>query len=206
MFGKAITEEMNDTTLNYYDTNAENFISGTISVDFSDTQNRFLSRLSGKKILDFGCGSGRDTKYFLEQGYDVTATDGSAELCKAASLYTGIEVKHMLFQELSDRNTYDGIWACSSILHLSKEELNSVMTKMSDALTGNGIIYTSFKYGSFEGERNGRYFTDFTIEEFTAFISNIKTLSIKEHWITGDVRPGREDEKWLNLILQKMSS
>ncbi len=197
---------MNDSTLNYYDTNAENFISGTISVDFRDTQNRFLSHLSGKRILDFGCGSGRDTKYFLEKGYEVTAIDGSLELCKAASLYTGIAVKQMLFQELDEKEVYDGIWACSSILHLPKAELKTVMTKMSEALTGNGIIYTSFKYGSFEGERNGRYFTDFTIEDFEAFISDIRTLDMKEYWITGDVRPGREDEKWLNLILQKTNS
>jgi 2-polyprenyl-3-methyl-5-hydroxy-6-metoxy-1,4-benzoquinol methylase len=199
-------ETMNDSTLNYYDTNAENFISGTISVDFRDTQNRFLSHLSGKRILDFGCGSGRDTKYFLEKGYEVTAIDGSLELCKAASLYTGIAVKQMLFQELDEKEVYDGIWACSSILHLPKAELKTVMTKMSEALTGNGIIYTSFKYGSFEGERNGRYFTDFTIEDFEAFISDIRTLDMKEYWITGDVRPGREDEKWLNLILQKTNS
>ena len=196
---------MNDTTLNYYDANAENFIKGTISVDFSATQDKFLSLLSGKKILDFGCGSGRDTKYFLEKGYEVTAIDGSLELCKAASLYTGIEVKHMLFQELNENKSYDGIWACSSILHLPKSELKEVLLKMSEALVTNGIIYTSFKYGVFEGGRNGRYFTDFTIETFESFIEDIRELAIKEHWITGDVRPGREDEKWLNLILQKTS-
>ena len=196
---------MNDTTLNYYDANAENFIKGTISVDFSATQDKFLSLLSGKKILDFGCGSGRDTKYFLEKAYEVTAIDGSLELCKAASLYTGIEVKHMLFQELNENKSYDGIWACSSILHLPKPELKEVLLKMSEALVQDGIIYTSFKYGIFEGERNGRYFTDFTIETFESFIEDIRELAIKEHWITGDVRPGREDEKWLNLILQKTS-
>ncbi|WP_036612687.1 class I SAM-dependent methyltransferase [Oribacterium sp. P6A1] len=196
---------MNDTTLNYYDANAENFIKGTISVDFSATQDKFLSLLSGKKILDFGCGSGRDTKYFLEKGYEVTAIDGSLELCKAASLYTGIEVKHMLFQELNENKSYDGIWACSSILHLPKSELKEVLLKMSEALVQDGIIYTSFKYGIFEGERNGRYFTNFTLETFESFIKDIRELAIKEHWITGDVRPGREDEKWLNLILQKTS-
>ena len=197
---------MNNTTISYYDTNAAEFIKGTLDVDFSTTQKRFLSQLSGKTILDFGCGSGRDTKYFLEQGYDVTAIDGSAELCKAASQYTGIDVRCMLFQDLNESNRYDGIWACSSILHLSKPELKGVLHKMSEALVPDGIIYTSFKYGGFEGERNGRYFTDFTTETFTEFISSIKTLTIKEYWITGDVRPGREEEKWLNLILQKTNS
>ena len=197
---------MTDTTLNYYNNNAETFIKGTVSVDFSDTQDKFLSLLSGKKILDFGCGSGRDTKYFLEKDYEVTAIDGSVELCKAASLYTGIEVKHMLFQELDESAAYDGIWACSSILHLPKSELKEVFLKMSEALAPDGIIYTSFKHGTFEGDRNGRYFTDFTTETFASFIKDVKELVIRDQWITGDVRPGREDEKWLNVILQKTNS
>ena len=197
---------MTDTTLNYYNNNAEAFIQGTISVDFSATQDRFLRLLSGKKILDFGCGSGRDTKHFLEKGFEVAAIDGSVELCKAASLYTGIKVKHMLFLDLDESAAYDGIWACSSILHLPKSELKEVFLKMSEALAPDGIIYTSFKYGTFEGVRNGRYFTDFTTETFASFIKDIKELVIRDQWITGDVRPGREDEKWLNLILEKTNS
>lgn len=197
---------MTNKTLDYYNQNAESFIQGTVSVDFKETQDKFLQSLTGKTILDFGCGSGRDTKYFIESGYAVTAIDGSEELCKSASAYTGIQVKHMLFQDLNEVDCYDGIWACSSILHLPKEELKIVTQKMSRALKPNGIIYTSFKYGNFEGERNGRYFTDFTLDEFKDFISDVKDIAIEEYWITGDVRPGREDEKWLNLILRKIAS
>ena len=197
---------MTNKTLYYYNQNAESFIQGTVSVDFKQTQDKFLQSLTGKSILDFGCGSGRDTKYFIESGYAVTAIDGSEELCKSASAYTGIQVKHMLFQDLDEVDCYDGIWACSSILHLPKEELKIVSQKMSRALKQNGIIYTSFKYGNFEGERNGRYFTDFTLDEFKDFISDVKDIAIEEYWITGDVRPGREDEKWLNLILRKIAS
>ena len=79
-----------------------------------------------------------------------------------ATDYTGIQVKQMLFEELNDRNQYDGIWACAFILHLSREELPDILHKMHQALKRNGIIYTSFKYGTFEGEKNGRYFTYFT--------------------------------------------
>ena len=110
-----------DKTLDYYNKNSQLFVTGTVSVDFKQTQDRFLDRLdSGAYILDFGCGSGRDTKYFLNQGYKVDAIDGSVELCRIASEYTGIEVKQMLFQELEEHKKYDGIWACSSILHLPK--------------------------------------------------------------------------------------
>ena len=197
---------MSNKTIDYYNKNADSFIQGTVSVDFKETQDKFLKLLTGKKVLDFGCGSGRDTKYFLESGFDVTSTDGSEELCKSASTYTGIQVKHMLFQDLNEADCYDGIWACSSILHLSKDELRIVINKMSRALKPNGIIYTSFKYGNFEGERNGRFFTDFTLDVFEDFISDVKDIVIEEYWITGDVRPGREEEKWLNLILRKKTS
>ena len=191
-------------TLHYYNKNAQQFSKETISVDFTKTQDRFLNYLTDKGyILDFGCGSGRDTKYFLDKGFQVKAVDGSKELCRLAAEYTGIKVGQMLFEDLDEKEIYDGIWACSSILHLPKTELTGVIGKMCAALKASGIIYTSFKYGEYEGERNGRYFTDFTIENFRKFIQNIDSVKIEEYWITGDVRQGRGEEKWLNLILRK---
>ena len=193
-----------EKTINYYNTNAKKFATSTVSVEFTQMQNRFIEKLSKPAIiLDFGCGSGRDTKYFLEQGFQVEAMDGSKELCKIAGEYTGIIVKQMFFQELNEVKKYDGIWACSSILHLPIHELGDVMQRMTLALKDNGIIYTSFKYGTFEGERNGRYFTDMTETSFANLIKDIEELEIEEQWITSDVRPGRGEEKWLNLILRK---
>ena len=86
---------------------------------------------------------------------------------------------------------------------MPKEELSVVLDKMIAALKKNGIIYTSFKYGDFEGERNGRYFIDFTVESFKEFIEIVADVEIVEYWITGDVRQGRGEERWLNIILQK---
>ena len=193
-----------NNTLGYYDSHADKFYKSTVNIEFTTMQEKFLTKLEkGSNILDFGCGSWRDTKYFFEQGYNVEAIDGSAELCKLAGEYTGIKVKNILFQELSEVDKYDGIWACSSILHLPVGELDEVMKKMVIALKKNGIIYTSFKYGTFAGERNGRYFTDMTEEVFAVFLSGIDGLKIEEQWITSDVRPGRGEEKWLNLILRK---
>lgn len=191
-------------TIEYYNKNAPQFIATTANVEFQHMQNRFLDKLHTRAyILDFGCGSGRDTKYFLEQGYLVDAIDGSEELCKCASEFTGIEVKQMYFQELSEVEKYDGIWACSSILHLELGELEAVLKKMTLAVKANGIIYTSFKYGTFSGERNGRYFTDMTEKTFAELLRKIPGLEIEEQWITSDVRPGRGEEKWLNLILRR---
>lgn len=193
-------------TLDYYNHNAASFVEDTKYADMRLVQDKFLALLNpGDSILDFGCGSGRDTKYFLEKGYRVTATDGSAECVKLASVYTGIKVKEMLFQDLRELQSYDGIWACSSILHLPKRELLPVLHSMCDALKPSGVIYTSFKYGQFEGARNDRYFTDFTEDTFQEFIKTIPGLFVEEFWITSDVRPGRSDEKWLNLILRKQN-
>ena len=194
----------NNNTLAYYNNNAEKFYNSTVDVEFSSVQNLFLSMLKqDSHILDFGCGSGRDARFFIEQGYSVEAVDGSSELCKLASEYTGITVKKMLFQELNEVNKYDGIWACSSILHLPVNELEDVMKKMVVALKDKGIIYTSFKYGTFSGERNGRFFTDMTEDTFALFLNKIQSLKVEKQWITSDVRPGRGEEKWLNLILRK---
>lgn len=194
-----------NTTLGYYNDHADEFYKSTVNVEFASMQQQFLNKLKkGSYILDFGCGSGRDTKYFLEKGYNVDAVDGSKELCKLASEYTGIEVKKMFFQELTEVGKYDGIWACSSILHLSIEELAEVMRKMVVALKEHGIIYTSFKYGTFSGERNGRFFTDMTEKTFADFLSRIDGLEVEGQWITLDARPGRGEEKWLNLILRKI--
>ena len=191
-------------TIDYYNQNAARFTAETVQVNFESTQKRFAGKLpAGAAILDFGCGSGRDTKCFLSQGYQVDAVDGSAELCRLAGEYTGVNVKNMFFHELAEVERYDGIWACSSILHLPPEELADVMRKMVTALKHNGIIYASFKYGTFAGERNGRYFTDMTEDTFAYFIKQIKNVKIEEQWITSDVRPEWSDEKWLNLILRK---
>ena len=193
-----------DKTIRYYNLNAREFALGTVSVDFEFTQKKFTDRLpKNAAILDFGCGSGRDTKYFLTNGYRVEATDGSSELCRMASEYTGIRVRQQLFQDLEEIEKYDGIWACSSILHVPSNELLDVLRKMVAALKDNGIIYTSFKYGTYEGIRNGRYFTDMTEDTFTDLQKKVEHLGTEERWITSDVRPGRGEEKWLNLILRK---
>lgn len=192
-------------TLTYYDTHADAFAASTVDVDFSETQERFERLLSpGASILDFGCGSGRDSLRFLQDGFKVTAIDGSAELCAYAERLTGLKVRHELFQELEDVDAYDGIWACSSILHVPKTELADVFKRMRRALKDRGVIYTSFKYGDFEGMRGGRYFSDFTEESFGAFLGSMGGLTLEDNWVSSDVRAGRENEWWINLVVRRV--
>ena len=193
-----------DDTLQYYNQHAKAYVDSTRDVEFSQTQERFLQYLEpGAWILDFGCGSGRDTKYFRNRGFQVEAVDGSAEFVRIASEYTGINVRRMLFQDLDEVECYDGIWACSSILHLPCAELEVVLGKMARALRRRGIVYTSFKYGTEEGGRSGRYFTNMTEAKMAGLLERISVYDVEEMWVTFDVRPGRGDERWLNMILRK---
>ena len=103
-----------------------------------------------------------------------------------------------------DAHHADIFCACASILQVQTTELPDVFHRMITALKPSGIIYTSFKYGTFEGERNSRWFCDFTEETFAEFLRQFPELSINDQWISSDVRPGRNDELWLNVILQKL--
>ena len=192
------------STLEYYNSKAKDFVSGTVDVAFTEIQDIFLEYIPvGGRILDFGCGSGRDIKYFTSKGYDVDAIDGSEELCKIASEYTGIQVKQMLFEELDEVELYDGVWACASILHVDKKQLLEVMKKMASATKKGGVVYSSFKYGDFEGVRNGRFFTYLTEESFGELLRNVPELVIEKLWISADVRVERGEERWLNIMLRK---
>lgn len=191
-------------TLEYYNSKAKDFVSGTVDVAFTEIQDIFLEYIPvGGRILDFGCGSGRDTKYFTSKGYDIDAIDGSEELCKIASEYTGIQVKQMLFEELDEVELYDGVWACASILHVEKKQLPDIIKKISIATKTGGVVYASFKYGDFEGVRKGRFFTYLTEESFGELLKTVSELVIEKLWISADVRAERGEERWLNIVLRK---
>lgn len=193
---------MNDTK-QYYQNNAQAFFDSTVNADMSVHYERFLRYVPEHgKILDFGCGSGRDTKAFIQKGYLVDACDGSSEMCRLAGELCNIQVKCMDFTDLNDVNKYDAIWACASLLHVAKTQLPAVLIKMRDALVNGGVMYISFKHGDFEGERNGRFFLDLTPEAFSNLISSIPGLVVVEDWFTEDVRP-ENSTRWYNAIVQK---
>lgn len=192
------------STLDYYNSKAKDFVSGTVDIVFTEIQDIFLECVPiGGKILDFGCGSGRDTKYFLSKGYNVDAIDGSEKLCKIASEYTGVQVKQMLFEKLDVVEEYDGIWACASILHVEKKQLTDIMKKIAIATKTDGVVYASFKYGEFEGVRNGRFFTYLTEESLGKLLEAVPELVIEKLWTSADVRAERGEERWLNIVLRK---
>lgn len=194
---------MNET-LAYYNQNADAFIEGTQNADMSEQYRFFLKYLTpGCKLLDLGCGSGRDSAYFSSLGFAVTAVDGSEELCKRVIANYGIDAICISFEDISFTAEFDAVWACASLLHVKKADIPNVFDKVSAALIPGGILYASFKYGSEERVVNGRFFNDYTENDLDTLLTSDNQLSLLEYWITEDVRPDRCGERWLNFIAKK---
>ena len=194
-----------DNTLKYYAKNTEEFIASTLEADMSLAQKKFLALLpKGAHILDLGCGSGRDSLCFLQKGFQVTAVDGSEELAKFAGELIGQEVVVSDFKDLVlPTASFDAIWASASLLHVHSEALPGILAKVIDLAKPGAIFYMSFKYGAYEGERTGRYYTDLNEERFAEFLlKSGRSLEIIEQWVAKDVRPDKP-ELWLNTFARK---
>ena len=190
--------------MDYYNEKARAFCDDTQDVEFSAFQRAFTSHIpEGGRILDLGCGSGRDSRAFLNAGYQVTAVDGSAELCRIASEFIGQPVLCSTFQDYAPEEDFDGIWACASLLHIPLEELAGIIARLEGSLRRGGCFYVSFKYGDFRGMRNGRFFQDMTESSLRELLRDIPELEVVSANITCDVRAGREKELWLNVFLRK---
>ena len=194
---------MNET-LDYYNQNADAFIQGTLNADMSGQYQKFLKHLSKEcKLLDLGCGSGRDSAWFASLGFSVTAVDGSEVLCQRVKMKYGIEALCLSFEDISFQEEFDGIWACASLLHVKKADMPKVLGKVSAALKSGGVLYASFKYGQEERISNGRFFNDYTEKDMDTLLTPENRLTLLEYWITEDVRPERSGERWLNWIARK---
>lgn len=192
-------------TIEYYNKNAKDYFETTINGNMKLSYKKFLEYIPKKGyILDFGCGSGRDSKYFIENGYKIKAIDGSLELCLLAEKYMNHKVIHMNFSELNDLNKYDGIWSCATILHLTKQEFIKVLKKMIRALKEEGIIYISFKDGIGEELKDGRYFMYYTENQFEEIINLFDKIEILDKYITYSSTNPNEERKWNNYLLKKI--
>lgn len=187
-------------TIEYYNENAKSYFNNTVNADMTEHYERFLKYLpKGSYILDVGCGSGRDSKYFLSLGYHVKAIDGSIQMCELASKYIGQTVENIIFNEISYENEFNGIWACASLLHADKGDLKTIINQLKKALKEHGIMYVSFKYGDSDRIQSERYFNDQNEESIKKLL---KDFIIKELWLSDDVRPGRND-RWINVVAEK---
>ncbi|EJC80118.1 methyltransferase family protein [Rhizobium leguminosarum bv. trifolii WSM2297] len=148
-----------DSTSAFYEENAATYASRARSLP-KQQLDAFLAGIApGGAILELGCGGGQDSAYMLSQGFDVTPTDGSAELARQAEVLIGRQVKVMLFQELDADRAFDGVWAHASLLHVPRAGLPDVFARIHRALRTGGLLYASFKAGEAEGHDGfGRYY------------------------------------------------
>lgn len=191
-------------TFTFYEENAKEFYLDTVNVNMAVLYAPFVGYMPPYAwILDAGCGSGRDTLFFAKKGFRVTAFDFSPALVKLASKLTGQEVLELSFQKLDFENQFDGMWACSSLIHVPKKEHPDVLSRLSRSMKINGIMYISYPYGTGEHHRNGRFVVELNEDGFSELIEAHPELTVMRYWKTPDMRPGREKEKWLNILIRK---
>ena len=193
-----------NSTIDYYNRNAARYFNETVHADVSEIRDRFAQMLPpGGTILDLGCGSGRDSKAFIEQGFRVVAVDGSEELCKLAEEYIQQPVVCSDFLDYKPNETFDGIWACASLLHLTEAECQIVVDRLSKNLKPGGCFYMSFKMGEFEGERDGRFYRDILLDNLQKEIMKFSQLSRIELYESKDYS---RSISWINIVFMNNNS
>ncbi len=120
----------------------------------------FLALLPpGARILELGCGGGRDAEAMIAAGFEVDATDGTPEIARKAEERLGRPVRVLRFDEIDASERYDAVWASASLLHVPRDVLPQVLGSVFDALKPGGLHFASYKGGGTEGrDRFGRYF------------------------------------------------
>jgi SAM-dependent methyltransferase len=198
------TRRHSEDTIAYYERNARAFVRGSLNVRMEPLYGPFLGLLpQGGHILDAGCGSGRDAREFKRRGYRVTAIDASPTLARLAAEIIGQTVEVVPFEELPYEDAFDGIWACASLLHVARTDMDDVLTRLARALRLGGVCYASFKWGESERHDDGRLFKDYTEESFATLLHQHPCLEVLRAWRTEDLRPGKSGQRWLNVLLRK---
>lgn len=192
-------------TLDFYNQHAKEYFFQTVKADLSATYKKFLPFIKKEGlILDLGCGSGRDSYYFKQNGYQIVAVDGSKELATQASLLLGQPVLNQLFEDIQFNEEFDGVWACASLLHVSAKELPSILIKIRESLKKEGIFYISVKEGEGCAVEDGRFFQYYSPSQFHHLISQCGGLKIETAWSHTELRDEGNKVVWLNVIGRKL--
>lgn len=195
-------------TIDCYNENADEYRDRFLTMKTADFCQKFLSYLpKNAHILDAGCGPGRDTKYFLDHGYKVTAFDGAEELVKRAETYTNHPILHLSFHDITFQEEFDGVWAMASLLHLSEADCQDVLAhNLLPALKPSGVLFCCFLEGDGERISKGRYFKDYTEDALRNLFAQFPDLSILHIWKEEDHAPDRKGRNWVYGIVRKEAS
>lgn len=187
-----------------YDPVAVDYCRQTLFVDRREVRARFSKYLPRQALIfDAGCGSGADTKAFMELGYPVLALDGSKEMVKFAASYTGEPVVHLTFEEMDFEDRFDAIWSSYSLVHYSPLELHAIIPKFLRSLKDGGYWYMSFLYG-LNARQNAPIPSYHKTEAvLRSQLAPFSELQEKELWITSGIRRDGKATDFLHCIVQK---
>jgi SAM-dependent methyltransferase len=201
-----LTASNGSDSVAWYEANARLFFDRSVDASMLDQQRRFADLLPrGGRVLDAGCGAGRDAKVFREWGFDVTATEAAPSLAALAREHAAVDVQVMTFDQMAWTAAFDGVWACVSLLHVPRRRLPRTLARVRRALKPGGTWFMSFKYGDQDRETGGRWFTDLDEPGAAALLAEVGGLELIELSVSHDVRPDRAHDRWLSLLCRRCS-
>ena len=195
-------DQIEASTLDHYDDRADIFWEGTKDHDVSQNYDAFLAPFPEGKtldILDFGCGPGRDVKYFSSLGHRAVGLDGSAEFCQMVRDYTGCPVLHQKFLSLDlPENGFDGIFANASLFHVPSQELPRVLKELHSALRPGGVLFSSNPRGNDEGYYDRRFGHYMELDISRKYLE-AAGFELIHHYYRPAGRP-IEEQPWLAIV------
>ena len=203
---KKTLREVSQTTLAHYDANAKSFWEGTLDHDV--TQNiaallRHIETAAPYKILDFGCGPGRDLAAFTQLGHEAIGLDGSSRFVEMARAHSGCTVWQQDFLALDlPSEHFDGIFANASLFHVPSEALPCVLAELRDALKPGGVLFSSNPRGqNQEGWSGQRYGAYHDLENWRRLLTAAGFVEL-EHYFRPEGLP-REQQPWLATVWRR---
>ena len=193
-----------DPTIRVYNQNADDYANQTMFLDLADLYAPFRKHVPSGRILDAGCGAGRDTRFFIESGYVVIAFDASMEMVRKCQEYPHAYCIQRQFSEIAFKEEFDGVWACASLHHLPVEDAKSAVTKLSTALKPRGVMFVSVKAGKGNSWDNGRYFQLYDDKGIESLFSHDPRLEILRIWHSSSTGPDGDHEiDWMNALARR---
>jgi SAM-dependent methyltransferase len=193
-------------TIDHYDGRADSFWEGTRDHDVSQNREALLRHMAGPpplRILDLGCGPGRDLAAFAALGHEPVGLDGSARFCEMARAHAGCEVLHqdMLALELP-ASSFHGVFANASLFHVPTQELPRVLRELWVALRPRGVLFSSNPRGDGrEGWNGERYGAWHDLSHWRALVLPCGFEEL-EHYYRPPGRP-RSQQPWLATVFRK---
>lgn len=197
---------VDDSTTKFYETHAREYFERTVSADLAALYEDVLKHVRpGGRILDAGCGSGRDLKIFRARGFDAVGIDASNALVDMAREFSGARCTVMRLEDAKFSGGFDAVWACASLLHLPKRNVMSILRRLRSTLLKGGVLYASVQVGHGEAlARDGRFFAYYEPDEFAQYIEKAG-FSVDRVWVSDDSLPGRSAIRWINVVAHRES-